>query len=64
MEVFAGLAVYNTFQGNAVFENAEANYGKLRVWQPDQPVYTDSGKHIDFGWIANNGASVDGKGGI
>ena len=63
LEVFAGLAVYNTFQGNAVFENAEANYGKLRVWQPDQPVYTDSGKHIDFGWIANNGASVDGKGG-
>ena len=63
LEVFAGLAVYNTFQGNAVFENADANYGKLRVWQPDQPVYTDSGKHIDFGWIANNGASVDGKGG-
>ncbi len=63
LEVFAGLAIYNTFQGNAVFENAEANYGKLRVWQPDQPVYTDSGKHIDFGWIANNGASVDGKGG-
>ena len=63
LEVFAGLAVYNTFQGNAVFENAEANYGKLRVWQPDQPVYTDSCKHIDFGWIANNGASVDGKGG-
>ena len=61
LEVFAGLAIYNTFQGNAVFENAEANYGKLRVWQPDQPVYTDSGKHIDFGWIANNGASVDGK---
>ena len=63
LEVFAGLAIYNTFQGNAVFENAEANYGKLRVWQPDQPVYTDSGKHIDFAWIANNGASVDGKGG-
>ena len=63
LEVFAGLAVYNTFQGNAVFENADANYGKLRVWQPDQPVYTDSGKHIDFGRIANNGASVDGKGG-
>lgn len=63
LEVFAGLAIYNTFQGNAVFENAEANYGKLRVWQPDQPIYTDSGKHIDFGWIANNGASVDGKGG-
>ena len=63
LEVFAGLAVYNTFTGNAVFENAEANYGKLRVWQPDQPVYTDSGKHIDFGWIANNGAAVDGMGG-
>ncbi|MFV0506341.1 MAG: TonB-dependent receptor [Bacteroidales bacterium] len=63
LEVFAGLAIYNNYQGNAVFESAESTYRKLRVWQPDQPLYTDSGKHVDFGWIANNGATIDGKGG-
>lgn len=63
LEVFAGLAIYNNFTGNAVFENAASNYSKLRVWQPDQPVYTDNGQYIDYGWIANMGAAVDGKGG-
>lgn len=63
LEVFAGIALYNNFTGNAVFEDAGANFGKLRVWQPDQPVYTDGGQYIDYGWIANMGAAVDGKGG-
>jgi TonB-linked SusC/RagA family outer membrane protein len=62
-EVFSSFALYNNFQGNAVFENAEANYSKLRVWQPDQPVYTDNGRYVDYGWIANMGASVDGAAG-
>ena len=35
-------------------------YGKLRIWQPEQPVFTDSGKLIDYGWIANVGARVLG----
>lgn len=63
LEVFAGLAIYNNFTGNAVFEDAGSNYSKLRVWQPDQPVYTDNGQYIDYGWIANMGAAVDGRGG-
>jgi TonB-linked SusC/RagA family outer membrane protein len=63
LQVFTGLALYDDYQGNAVFENAYANYSKLRVWQPDQPVYTDGGLYVDYGWIANMGAAVDGKGG-
>lgn len=62
-EVFAGFALYNNFTGNAVFEDAGSNYGKLRVWQPDQAIYTDNGQYIDYGWIANMGAAVDGRGG-
>lgn len=63
LEVFVGLAVYNTFKGSSVIEGAEANYSKLRVWQPDQPVYTNSGKYIDYGWSANLGAALDGSAG-
>lgn len=63
LEVFVGLAIYNTFRGNSVIEGAEANYSKLRVWQPDQPVYTNSGKYIDYGWSANLGAALDGSAG-
>ncbi|GAA0886712.1 TonB-dependent receptor [Sphingobacterium siyangense subsp. cladoniae] len=63
LEIFSGFALYNNFTGNAVFEDAQANYGKLRVWQPDQPVYTDNGQYVDYGWIANMGASVDGMAG-
>ena len=32
----------------------------MRIWQPEQPVFTDSGKLIDYGWIANVGARVLG----
>lgn len=62
-EVFAGFALYDNYTGNAVFEDAPANYSKLRVWQPDQPIYTKNGQYVDYGWIANMGAAVDGKGG-
>ena len=63
MQVFTGFALYNDFSDYATFEGAEANYAKLRRWQPEQPVYTESGKYIDYGWIANMGASVDGASG-
>lgn len=63
LEIFSGFALYNNFTGNAVFENAHANYSKLRVWQPDQPVYTTNGQYISAGWIANLGASVNGEAG-
>ncbi len=63
LEVFTGLAIYNNFQNNMMFEGAHAGYSKLRVWQPDQPVYTDNGEFVDYGWIANMGAVVDGAAG-
>lgn len=62
-EVFSSFALNNNYSSDATFENAASNYSKLRVWQPDQPVYTDSGKYVDYGWIANMGASVDGSSG-
>ena len=46
-----------------VFGGPYDTYQKLRIWQPDQPVYTDNGQYIDYGWIANMGAVVDGAGG-
>lgn len=60
LEVFAGLAIYNNFTDYAL--DGSDTYGKLRIWQPDQPVYTNSGKYVDYGWIGNVGARVDGKG--
>ena len=64
LEVFAGLAIYNNFQGN-IADSADPSdtYGKLRIWQPDQPVYTDNGQYIDYGWIGNVGARVSGASG-
>lgn len=60
-EVFTGLALYHNKKGNmADSESAAATYTKLRVWQPDQPVYTDNGQFIDYGWIGNVGARVSG----
>jgi len=61
LEVFTGLALYNNFTGNLI--DGGDTYGKLRIWQPDQPVYTNSGKYIDYGWIGNVGARVDGASG-
>lgn len=62
-QIQTGLALYNTKKGNVNEEGADAAYSKLRVWQPDQPVYTDGGQHIDYGWISNVGARVDGASG-
>ena len=63
LEVFAGLALYNNQKSDVIFEGPEALYSKLRVWQPDQPVFTESGQYIDYGWIGNVGAWVTGAGG-
>lgn len=62
-EVYAGFALNNTKKNNIVYEGADALYKKLRIWQPEQPVYTDSGQYIDYGWIGNVGAWVNGDGG-
>ena len=61
-QVQTGLALYNNKKGNvADNENPWDTYKKLRVWQPDQAVFTDSGQYIDYGWIGNVGARVKGR---
>lgn len=62
-EIFAGFALNNTKRGDIVFEGANSLYTKLRIWQPEQPVFTESGKPIDYGWIGNVGAMVNGDAG-
>lgn len=63
-QVQTGLALYNNKKGNvADNENPWDMYKKLRVWQPDQAVFTDSGQYIDYGWIGNVGARVNGGSG-
>lgn len=62
-QFFAGMALTNNLKGVMTWEGDEGLYRKLLVWQPDLPVYTDSGKYIDYGWVANVGATVNGEGG-
>lgn len=63
-EVFTSFALYNNIKGN-IADGADPSdtYGKLRIWQPDQPVYTDNGQYVDYGWIGNVGARVAGASG-
>lgn len=56
-EVFAGLALYNTF----TTKELAGDYGTLRRWQPDTPIYTDDGEYISYGWGSNIGGVMDGK---
>ncbi|MEN5054133.1 SusC/RagA family TonB-linked outer membrane protein [Sphingobacterium kitahiroshimense] len=64
LEIFTGFALYNDMTGR-IADNADPadTYGKLRIWQPDQPVYTNNGQFIDYGWIGNVGARVAGASG-
>lgn len=63
-EIFTGFALYDDITGR-IADNADPadTYGKLRIWQPDQAVFTDNGKYIDYGWIGNVGARVSGASG-
>ncbi len=63
LQFFVGLGLSNNLQGVVTWEGTQSLYRKLLVWQPDQPVFTDGGKPIDYGWIANVGATVKGDGG-
>ena len=61
LKVETGLSLNNNKQGLLAEDYDEVNrdtYTKLRIWQPDQPVYTDSGQYIDYGWIGNVGAKL------
>lgn len=64
LQLFAGLAL-NTGNRYSPPTDDDFNdwYGKLRIWQPEQPVWTDGGHPVDYGWIMNMGAQVRGDGG-
>lgn len=69
LEVFVGFSLNNNKTGRTANDGHENNewkndtYQKLRIWQPEQPVFTDSGQLMDYGWIGNVGARVRGDGG-
>ncbi len=63
-KLFTGFALYDDKTGNiADGEGPNETYKKLRVWQVDQPVFTESGKLVDYGWVGNVGARVNGASG-
>lgn len=71
-ELFTGFALNNDKQGLIGYRgtswkdgayDVNDSYGKLRIWQPEQPVFTDSGKLIDYGWVANMGGNASGYNG-
>lgn len=62
-ELFTGFALYNNHTNSVNGEGGSSTYSKLRLWQPDQPVFTDSGQYMDYGWIGNVGARIDGASG-
>jgi TonB-linked SusC/RagA family outer membrane protein len=65
-EIFAGVSLNNNLTystTNTSVGDPKGIYTKLLVWQPDQPVWTNTGKPIDYGWIANVGAETRGDGG-
>ena len=68
LEVFVGFALNNNKTGKTATDGASGanpndTYAKLRIWQPEQPVFTDSGKLMDYGWSGNVGARVRGDDG-
>ena len=68
LEVFVGFSLNNNKTGKTATDGAQGmnpndTYGKLRIWQPEQPVFTDSGKLMDYGWSGNVGARVRGDDG-
>lgn len=67
LQAFAGIGLYNNLTygppSTAVAGNPNDLYRKQLLWQPEQPVWTDGGNPIDYGWIANVGAEARGDGG-
>lgn len=66
IQLYAGIAVNNNkiYQPtNTAVGDVVGIYRKQLVWQPWQPVWTDAGNPIDYGWIANVGSEVRGDGG-
>ncbi|PSL44691.1 TonB-linked SusC/RagA family outer membrane protein [Chitinophaga niastensis] len=66
-QLFAGLSLNNNVSdgppSTSVGGNVSDIYRKEMLWQPEQPIWTDGGNPIDYGWIGNVGAEVRGDGG-
>lgn len=60
---FGGVTLNNNITKSAGWSSPADLYQKLLVWQWYQPVYTTNGLPIDYGWIANVGASGNGSAG-
>lgn len=68
LEVFTSFSLNNNKTGKTATDGASGanpndTYTKLRVWQPEQPVFTDSGKLMAYDWSGNVGARVRGDDG-
>lgn len=66
LTLFAGLTINNNLAygpTNTAVGDVPGIYRKQLLWQPWQPVWTDGGNPIDYGWIGNVGAEVRGDGG-
>lgn len=66
LTLFAGITVNNNKSKMPPSTSVGDVYGiyrKLLLWQPEQPVWTDGGNPINYGWIGNVGAEVRGDGG-
>ncbi|OQP63925.1 hypothetical protein A3860_23645 [Niastella vici] len=66
LTLFAGLSLNNNktyTPTNTSVGDVNGIYRKQLLWQPEQPVWTDGGNPIDYGWIGNVGAEVRGDGG-
>lgn len=62
-ELYTGFSLTNDKIGRIASDGTDwayDTYGKLRIWQPEQPVFTDSGKLVDYGWIGNVGCPCIG----
>jgi TonB-dependent SusC/RagA subfamily outer membrane receptor len=66
IQIFTGITLNNnlTYEPtNTSVGDVDGIYRKQLLWQPWQPVWTNGGNPIDYGWIGNVGAEVRGDGG-
>lgn len=67
LDVFGSLALNSNnrqlMTGGSALGDIYSVYTWMRGWQPDYPVYTDSGQPIDIGWWASLPAQIRGDGG-
>ncbi|MBC9930589.1 SusC/RagA family TonB-linked outer membrane protein [Chitinophaga qingshengii] len=67
LQLFSALSLNNSLTdgppNTAIAPTIGDIYRKQLLWQPEQPIWTDGGNPIDYGWIGNVGAEIRGDGG-